>query len=143
MSEVAIGSNLNTSMVDLTVFHPSIEQSNMLCKLFFECVNPFIMVLHQSHFGKELRHYRRGDFPFPREFEGLLFSVYLLAVYSVRPEVVEQVFSTSKTDMVSQFKKATHLALSNVNFHKTDKITTVQAVIHYLVRPLIQRKTIV
>jgi hypothetical protein len=117
----------------LTSAHPTLEESNLLCKLFFETVNPFIRVLHQAHFGRELDRFRRGRLDWPREFEGLLFAVYLLAVNSLRPDVVQTAFGTSKDTLLAKYQYACQAALANVNFFKTDKVHTLQALIHYLV----------
>lgn len=132
MSSSAIGLNFQPSMSDLTSSHPTVEQSNILCKLFFESVNPFIRVLHQSHFGKELSQYRRGTFPFPLEFQARLFSVYTVTANSLRSEVIERIFSSPKHVVVAQFQRATQIALANLEFHKTDKVAVLQAMIHYL-----------
>lgn len=61
-------------------------------------------ILHQSHLAKELDQFRRGTFEFPLEFEALLFCIYLLAVNSMRSEVVEGTFSTPKSVLVTRFE---------------------------------------
>lgn len=133
MGLAVAGGHLPLSGMDSSSMHLTTEESNTLCKVFFENVNPFIRVLHQSYFGRELDQYRRGTLFLPREFEALLFSVYTLAVNSLRPEVVERVFSTSKKDLLTRLELATQVALSKVDFVKTDKIFTMQALLHYLV----------
>lgn len=120
---------------DLSYAHPTLEESNMLCKLFFENVNPFIRVLHQAHFGRELDRYRRGSIDFPREFEALLFAIFLLTINSLRPEVVQRIFSTPKHTLLANYQYACQAALANVDFFKTDKVQTLQALVHYLVNP--------
>jgi len=128
-----VGGELPLSMMDLSAMHPTTEESNTLIKFFFESVNPFIRVLHQGHFGKELGQYRRGTFFLPREFEALLFSIYTLVVSSLRPEIVERAFLTKKNALLGRFQHAAQVALSRVNFYKTDKILTLQALLHYVV----------
>lgn len=122
--------------MDLSLVQPTLSESNILCKLFFKSVNPFIRVLHESQFGKELNQYRRGTLSFPQEFEALLFSIYTLTVDSLRSDVIEKVFSTPKQTLLTRFKYGAQVALSNVDFFKTDKILTIQALLHYLVRIL-------
>lgn len=119
---------------DLSLVQPTLTESNILCKLFFKSVNPFIRVLHEPQFGKELNQYRRGTFAFPQEFEALLFSIYTLTVNSLRPDIIEQTFSTPKNTLLTRLKYATQVALSKVDFFKTDKILTIKALLHYLVR---------
>lgn len=124
---------LTPGPVNLDAMHPSIEESNTICQLFFENVNPFLRILHESAFGQALNQYRRGTFILPREFEALLFSIYLLTINNLRPEVVESIFSTSKDALLTRFQQATQTALSNVHFMTSDKIWTLQALLHYLV----------
>lgn len=120
------------SMTDPSLMQPALAESNMLCRLYFENVNPFMKLLHQSHFGKELDQFRRGTFEFPQEYEALLFCIYLLAVNSLRPEVVERIFATPKPALVTRFQQAARLALIRVNFFTTDKVLVLQALLHYL-----------
>jgi len=129
------------SPTDLSYAHPTLEESNSLCKIFFESVNPFIRILHKSQFGRELSQYRRGSIDLPREWETLLFSVYLLTISSLRPEVVQAVFSVSKDTLMTRYQYACQSALANVNWFKTDKIRTLQAVLHYLVNSLTEVST--
>ena len=121
------------SMTDLSLMQPALAESNMLCKLYFDNVDPFIKLLHQSHFGKELDQFRRGTFDFSREYEALLFCIYLLAVNSLRPEVVERIFVTPKPALVIRFQQAARIALIRVHFFTTDKVLVLQALLHYLV----------
>jgi hypothetical protein len=120
-------------LTDLKALHPTTEESKLLCKIFFDSVNPFVRVLHETNFGRDIAQYRRNCFLFPKEFEALLFSMYTLTVSTLRPEVVERAFSTSKKVLLAPFQHAAQVALMNVDF-KTDKILTLQALLHYLVR---------
>jgi len=119
--------------IDLSDGQPTLEESNLLCKLFFKNINPFIRVLHEAHFGKELDRYRRGRLALPREFEALLSAIYLLTINSLCPEIIQSTFSTSKCILVALYQHACQSALAKVDFYKTDKIHTLQALIHYLV----------
>lgn len=121
-------------LTDLNYPHPTLEESNLLCKLFFESVNPFVRVLHEAHFGRELDRYRRGRVELPREFEALLSAIYLLTINSLRPEIVQRAFSTPKDTLIAQYQYACQSALAKVDFYKTDKVYTLLALIHYLVK---------
>lgn len=120
-------------MTDLTSVQPTVAESNLIFKLFFKSVNPFIRVLHHSYFERELDNYRRGSLAFPLEFEALLFSIHTLTINSLSAGVVERTFSTQKQLLLTRFKNAAQVALLKVEFFKTDKITTIHALLHYLV----------
>ncbi|KAE9377571.1 hypothetical protein N431DRAFT_398530 [Stipitochalara longipes BDJ] len=118
---------------DSSYAHPTLNESNLLCKLFFESVNPFVRVLHQAHFGRELDRYRRGRLEWPEEFEALLSAIYLLAINSLRPEIVQRAFLTPKAALVARYQYACQSALAKVDFFKTSRIRALQALLHYLV----------
>lgn len=113
--------------------HPTIEESNLLCKYFFECVNPFVRVLHQALFARDLDQYRRGTFVSPAEFEALLFSMYTLTINSLRPEVVEGVFGGSKDSLLGRFKYSAQVALAKINFLLSNRVDALKALLHYIV----------
>ncbi len=121
-------------MANINTLHPSIDESNLLLRLFFQSVNPFIHVIHEANFRKELDQYRREVFFLPREFEALLFSIYALTINSLNAEVVETHFLVRKHILLARFQQAAQVSLSNVAFFKTDKVLTIQALLHYLVR---------
>ncbi|KAN0107928.1 Fungal specific transcription factor domain containing protein [Hyaloscypha variabilis] len=111
---------------------PTLDESNFLCKLFFENVNPFIRVLHQAHFGRELDRHRRGRLEWPAEFEALLSTIYLLAINSLRPEIVQRAFLTPKAVLISRYQHVCQCALAKVEFFKTNRIHALQALLYYL-----------
>jgi hypothetical protein len=111
-----------------TLIHPSIEQSNMLCKYFFECVNPFVRVVHEGLFARELREYRRGTFTHPPVFEALLFAIYTLTLSSLDADLVEKSFLCSKEILLARFKSSAQIALVKINFLQSDKVYVRQPV---------------
>ncbi|KAL2073846.1 hypothetical protein VTL71DRAFT_11172 [Oculimacula yallundae] len=110
----------------------TLDESNVLCKYFFEAVNPFTRAIHSSLFARELGMYRRGTFHLPHEFEALLFSIYTLTVNSLRPEIVHGIFSASKDEVLSRLKLSTQAALSRINYYKTEKVHGLGALLQYL-----------
>ncbi|CZT44904.1 uncharacterized protein RSE6_05156 [Rhynchosporium secalis] len=127
-----LGMPYQFSATEFGLAHPTLYESNMLCKYFFESVNPFIRAIHSSLFARELSMYRRGTFHLPREFEALLFAIYTLTVNSLRPEIVQGIFSTSKDEALSRLQMSTQVALTRINFYKTEKIHGLGALLHYL-----------
>jgi hypothetical protein len=122
--------------------HPELEESNLLCKLFFDTVNPFLRVLHEAHFGRELDRYRRGRLDWPKDFEALLAAIYLLTINSLCPDVLKTAFSASKDALLAKYQQECQNTFAQVNFYKTDNVHTLQALIHYVVElPLRTSKT--
>lgn len=107
-----------------------------MCKYFFECVNPFVRILHQTLFARDLDQYRRGTFVHPPEFEALLFAIYTLTVNSLRPEIVEKACGSPKDSLLSRFQYSAQVALAKINFLQSNKIHALGALLHYIVRSL-------
>ncbi|KUJ12210.1 uncharacterized protein LY89DRAFT_688662 [Mollisia scopiformis] len=128
----AVGIPPPMSEPDLPLAHPTIEESNILCKYFFECVNPFIRITHQGLFARELKEYRRGTFHHLHEFEALLFAIYTLTIGCLRPEVVEQACSCSKDVLLARFRHSTQLALAKINFLQSNKVYALSSLLHYI-----------
>jgi hypothetical protein len=133
MSLSLLGMPSISSSTDIILTNPSLDESNMLLRLFFQSVNPFIRVLHQSLFARELDQYHRGTLIWPKEFEALLFSIYLLTVNSLRTEVAENVFLESKASLLERYQYAAQVSLTKMNFFKTQTIPGIWAVLHYIV----------
>ncbi|KAL5324603.1 hypothetical protein ACEPPN_009149 [Leptodophora sp. 'Broadleaf-Isolate-01'] len=127
-----LGMSSPFSATDLGLTHPSLDESNMLCKYFFEIVNPFTRALHSSLFARELGMYRRGTYHLPLEFEALLFSIYTLTVNTLRADLVERIFSTSKSEVLSRLQLSTQVALARIQFHRTEKVHGLGALLNYL-----------
>ncbi|RQM07773.1 hypothetical protein DH86_00003046, partial [Scytalidium sp. 3C] len=108
----ALGLQLPQDGLGLATMHPTLDESNKLLQFFFRDVNPFLRIMHLSHFGKELDQYRRGTFFMPLEFEGLLFAIYTLAANNMSPQMVQNTFSVTKSVLVEQFNRATQIALT-------------------------------
>ncbi|KAE8448962.1 hypothetical protein EG329_008758 [Mollisiaceae sp. DMI_Dod_QoI] len=128
----AVGVTSPLPGADLTLAHPTIEESNLLCKYFFECVNPFIRILHQTLFARDLDQYRRGTFINPPEFEALLFAIYTLTVSSLRPEIIEKTYACSKDALLSRFQYSAQVSLAKINFLQSNKIHALAALLHYI-----------
>ncbi|KAH8821269.1 hypothetical protein F5884DRAFT_81820 [Xylogone sp. PMI_703] len=128
----SIGLQLPQNTLDIAAMHPTLDESNKLLQFFFKDVNPFLRIMHLSHFGKELDQYRRGTFFMPLEFEGLLFSVYTLAANNMSPQMAETIFGLNKCVLVERFHRATQIALTRVNFVTGESVNTMQALLHYI-----------
>ena len=96
-------------------------------------MNPFIRVVHESLFARELDQYRRGTFILPVEFEAYLFAIYTLTINSLRPEVVERAWACPKETLLARFRYSAQVALAKVNFHKSESVHSFAALLHYLV----------
>jgi hypothetical protein len=115
------------------VYLPTVAQSDLLLKIFFESVERFIGVLHEPTFRRELDQYRMGKFNLHREFEALLFSVYAMTIVSLRSEIVIRLFGEPRGVLLERYQFAAERALCAANILRSRKILTFQALLYYLV----------
>jgi hypothetical protein len=130
-SILAVG--LSSSMQDLESLRPSIEKSDLLCNCYFEAVDPFIRIIHQPYFRKEIGAFRRDKLTRAAEFEALLFSMYAMTVSSLCSDKVQTLFGETRKDLLSRYQLATQYAMAKVKFARSHKILPFQALLHYLV----------
>ncbi len=115
------------------MYHPSVSQSDLLLKIFFDSVERFIGVLHEPTFRRELDQFRMKKFSLHREFEALLFSIYAMAIVSMRSDRVVRLFGESRDVLLERYQFAAEKALSAANILRSRKILTFQALLYYLV----------
>ncbi|RDW91575.1 hypothetical protein BP5796_02740 [Coleophoma crateriformis] len=118
-------------LVDLSTAHPTLAQSNDLCRLFCENINCKTQLVHNGYFHRSVTHWRRGSEPLPQEFEAFMFTTYLLTANSLAPEVVEKTFATNKSLLVANFHHAVQASLSKLDFLVSDKVWVLVALVQY------------
>lgn len=74
-----------------------------------------------------------NKFPSYREFEALLFSVYSMAIMSLRSEKVITLFSESRNVLLERYQFAAEKALTMANVLHSKKTITFQALLYYIV----------
>jgi hypothetical protein len=124
---------LSQPSLSLPLIHPTLNESNALCRLFFERVHPFVSMIHQVLFQRELNRYRRGTYHLPEHFEALLLCLYLLTINSLRPDAVEEIFFTPKEEVIERFIQSAQAALTRIDFVRTEKVHGLGALLYYVV----------
>ena len=113
--------------------HPSGEQGEFLCNLFFSRIEPSIRIVHETSFRKECQVFRMGKGTSPLEFEALLFAVYTLTVFLSPSEMVEHVFGESRSELLGRYKKAVEMALCRCQFMRSNSFISFQALLYWIV----------
>lgn len=114
-------------------FYPAIKQSETLVNLFFQNVEPFMMILHQGLFRKELEQYRRQIHPHQQDFEALLFCVHALGIVTLPSPIAEASFAKSKEAMIECYGLEAEKALARCNIMKSRSIVCLQALLCHIV----------
>ncbi|KAL9617373.1 MAG: hypothetical protein Q9160_007823 [Pyrenula sp. 1 TL-2023] len=115
-----------------TDYYPSIKQSEKLVNLFFQNVEPFMMILHQGSFKKELEQYRRQAHPYQRDFEALLLSVHALAIATIPSMTVHALFGNTKETLLESHGSQAEKALAQCELLKSRSIICFQALLCHI-----------
>ncbi|OCL12680.1 hypothetical protein AOQ84DRAFT_333872 [Glonium stellatum] len=118
--------------VDLASFHPPINQGDLLVNTFFQIVEPFVRVVHEPTFRKELLLFRQHKAPFPEEYECLLFATHALTIAALRSDIVLMLFGESRDILLTRYQFATEEALAKNKFVQSRKILVFQAFLYYI-----------
>lgn len=131
-----LGLGLGEASSSLEEFHPSKDQSDVLCKLFIEGVEPFIRLVHQETFLRELQLFRAGRLnvpPYANEFEAMLLAIFTLTVTTLRSDVVETIFGEQRETLISRFQLGAEKALVKYDIFRSRKPMLFKALLYYIV----------
>ena len=122
--------------ISLGNMHPTKLQADLLCNVYFRTVDPFIKLVHKTHFFFDLDQFWQGVLDHSARFEALLFAIYGLATMSISHEYIATHFpGETKINLLHKFQMATELALTRSNFLRSHSLVTLQTFLLYLVRP--------
>lgn len=115
--------------------HPSLLQGYTLCSIFLANVDPVFKVLH----GPSLKKYLDGQVkdldcsPGPRGLEALKFAIYYAATTSLSAEQCRKQIGEEKSVLLTRFRSSIELALARADFVNTVELSTLQALVIFLV----------
>jgi hypothetical protein len=120
----------------LQAYQPPDVEADLLIKIYFENVNPFIRILNKEAFFADLIKFRAGHLTQSNDFNALLFSIYGLAIASLQPTHVLSSFGSEKEWLLSKYQEAQEFALRQIDFINSNKLSVFQAFLYYLVSTL-------
>ncbi|CAH0059311.1 unnamed protein product, partial [Clonostachys solani] len=112
--------------------HPSPVHILQHWQIYLNSIDPLLKVTHvptvQGHIIKAASQIKEV----PKNMEALMFSIYLLTVVTSTEDTVERTFGRSKEYLVQRYHSATHRALINADFMRTDNLILLQAYVLYI-----------
>lgn len=116
--------------------HP--EQSHMshLWQLFAENFDPLVKCIHTPTVKQRYFEAAADLDQVSRNFEALMFAIYLGAVTSLDNDQCMEQFGEMKTHLVGRMRVACEQALLNASFMRNNDMTVLQAFLMYLVSSL-------
>ncbi|KAL6877110.1 fungal-specific transcription factor domain-containing protein [Trichoderma novae-zelandiae] len=118
--------------VNLQKCHPLPSHGTFLWSVYLENVDPLLKILHVPTMEAILRDARRNPEKLAPGNEPLVFAVYFAAVVTLEEADVQTNFSTSKEEVLAQFRFAVEQSLAKANFLNTSDFTVVQALALFL-----------
>ena len=116
--------------------HPSRLEVQRLYSLFMMNVDPVVKILHTP----SLRRYLIEEIgkldcsPGPRGWDALRFAIYYATVTSLTPDECFNQLDEERVVLLSRYRSSTELALARADFVNTEDMSTLQALVFYLVR---------
>ncbi|TLS31277.1 hypothetical protein PpBr36_03208 [Pyricularia pennisetigena] len=103
-----------------------------LWQVFLDRVNPLIKLVHVPSLQPYLVEATAGA-PLPKNIEALLFSIYTLAVVSLSDAECTSILGYGRDAALQRFSSGVRTSLIRIGFLKTHDLTTLQALVHYLI----------
>lgn len=115
--------------------HPSVPQVHALCSVFLNNFDRFFKVLH----GPSLKRYLYREAkdldcsPGPRGLEALEFALYYAATTTLTAEQCMRQIGEEKSTLLIRYRSSTELALARADFVNSVELSTLQALVIFLV----------
>jgi len=123
---------------DLSGFYPTPAESAQLYDIYLVSVDPVVRLLHKPTFELKLAKLQEegpesAALHADKGFEALVFSVYYAAVNSLHLARVPQIFGIDKPNLLNRYRVAVEHALANAGFLQSEELTTLQALVLFIV----------
>lgn len=120
------------------MFYPTSAESSQLYGIYLVSVDPVVRILHKPTFESKLVKLQEhgpesAALHADRGFEALVFSVYYAAVNSLHSDKVPQMFGIEKPSLLNRYRVAVEHALANAGFLQSEELTTLQALVLFIV----------
>lgn len=117
----------------ITHLHPSAIQIFQLWQMYLDNVNPLLKICHAPSLQAQIVGAGVNLTKIPRPLEALMFSVYLIAVKSMKDEEVQSTLGEPKSTVLDRYYQASQQALVNAGFMRSNELMVLQAFILCLV----------
>lgn len=119
--------------IDLEDVVPSPVQIFRLWQVFLERVNPLSKLVHVPTLQPIVVEAAANHRNVANNIQALLFSIYLISTITMSETESRQMLDMSRNEAIKKFTIGVKSALTRVNFLKNYDMTTLQALVLYLV----------
>ncbi|KAH7142141.1 hypothetical protein EDB81DRAFT_653210 [Dactylonectria macrodidyma] len=121
-----------TSPNDMSHFHLPTYQEDVLMKMFFDHVEPFIRTSHQGYYWQVVTDYRKGTCISVHEVEAFMFATQYITATVLPASLVQERLGVARSELSNHLQKATELALDRANLMGSRSTTLLNALLYYV-----------
>lgn len=109
--------------------YPSAPMIDSLLSLYFDNVNPIVMIAHQP----TIRNHLQGGSPYPGHAQddpavtALIFAIFYSAIVSIEDDECKTMLGEEKAVLRKRWRFAIEVSLAQADFINSQDITTLQA----------------
>lgn len=118
----------------VTENHPSAIQIIQLWQVYLNNVNPILKITHTPTLQERIIEATASIDKVSKSLEALMFSIYFMAVTSMREDEVRLTLNEEKPVLLQRYYSSCQQALLNAGFMRNPDLTLLQAFLLYLVR---------
>ena len=130
--DLVLNSSATHSAVDLIALHPNPLIIFRLWQIFLDNVNPLIKLIHAPTTQRRLLDASAYLENISKEWESLMFAIYLSAILSMSADECKTIMGESKGILFRRYHSAVRSALLRANFTSSLDILLLQAFMLYL-----------
>ncbi|KAK5202177.1 hypothetical protein LTR16_000147 [Cryomyces antarcticus] len=121
--------------VALRSLHPSTSHVALLLKIYQSNVDPIFKLLHRPTLRLSVLEAAADlhNMPGGQSMEALMFAIYFAAVTTLTEENCVAQFAEQKNALSVRFRYGTEMALANADFLSSDNMSTLQALVLFVV----------
>lgn len=121
--------------MDLRGLHPPSSHILMLCTLYVDNCDPVFKVLHIPTLKKSILQVSSDMDKISEEksTEALLFTMYFAAVTTLTPKKCSDLFQEKRDCLLDRYRYAAEIAFANAKLFTNADMTTLQALVIFLV----------
>ncbi|CAG8037413.1 unnamed protein product [Penicillium salamii] len=117
----------------LQEFYPPMPKVSMLWEIYKENVAPLITIVHRPTARNLFAEAAKNPGALDKNQEALVFSMFLCALVSMKPDQCMAQFGLDRTTAVKRYRFATEQALAKAGFLNTQSLILLQAAVMFLV----------
>ncbi|WYZ46094.1 hypothetical protein EsH8_IX_000319 [Colletotrichum jinshuiense] len=124
------------TLADLSHLHLEPEKEDILTDLFFENVEPFIRITHDSYWRQQITDFRVGVHKMPVDVEAAMFATQAMTVAATPANLIQERLGKARAGLLKHLQDASQLALERADILRSRKPLAFIALLYHIVRPL-------